>query len=124
MNHETVTKSLERLEQKVYRAPAYHYPGEKYAYVFGHTKGGKTFCDGPFAPSDPQIERLTSRLENFEVFYYNTRDLSAATRQLKAELLNRGEDIDETLKRMLHKKGFEHEEKKSTLKSLFGVRVL
>jgi len=106
-----VTKRLERLQKKVYQSPVYHYPGEKYAYVFGITEGGRTFCDGPFAPSDPQIDRLTAKLKDSEVFYYDTRDLDTATRQIKAELLNRNQDVDETLKRMLHKKGLEREEK-------------
>lgn len=111
MSIDGVTRQLERLQQKTYKSPVYHYPGEKYAYVFGITKGGRTFCDGPFAPSDPQIERLTVRLAESEIFYYDTRDLDAATRQIKAELLKRDTDVDETLKRMLHKKGLEREEK-------------
>ena len=116
-----VNKQLERLQKKVYAAPVYHYPNEKYAYVFGITKGGRTFCDGPFAPNDPQIDQLVAKLSDSEIFYYDTRDLDAATRQIKAELVNRNQDVDETLGRMLHKKGLEREEKnplKRTAKKL------
>jgi len=102
----------ESLERKVYRQPSYHYPGEKYAYVFGFTKQGRTFCDGPFSISDSEVDRLLSQLKVGEVFYKDTRNLAAATRQIKADLASRGMEPDEVLKRMLHKKGFEQEKKR------------
>jgi hypothetical protein len=118
-----VEKQLERLQQKTYRTPLYHYPGEKYAYICGVTKGGRTFFDGPYAPSDSQIDRVVSRLSDSEIFYYDTRSLDAATRQMKAELLNRGVDPDEALKKVLHKKGLEREEKQAEVKRMFGIKL-
>ena len=102
----------DKLQRKVYRQPAYHYPSQKYAYVFGFTRGGRTFCDGPYASSDPEVDRILGQLKVGEVFYYDTRDLAKATRQIKAELASRGMEPDEVLKRMLHKKGLKDEQRR------------
>lgn len=109
MSIDKVTRSLGRLEQKIYRQPMYHVPGQKYLYVFGVTKKDKTFCDGPFIPGDPEVDRTLSKLNDGEIFELNTSNLARATREIKAELLRRDGDPDEVLKKMLHKKGLAKE---------------
>ena len=99
----------DRMADKYGRQATPMLPGQKYLYVFGFTKSGKAFCDGPFI--DPsEADGLLSRLEDGEIFEKDTRDLSRATREIKAELLARGGDPDEALKHMLHSRGLEREE--------------
>ena len=50
-----------------------------------------------------EADTLLTKLDNGEVFEYETRDLSRATREIKAELLSRGKEPDEAMKRVKHK---------------------
>lgn len=102
---------VKRLEDSLSRQPMYHYPGQKYYYVFGFTKGGKKFFDGPFT-DQAEADGVLATLEDGEIFEKETRNLARATREIKAELLSRGEEPDEALRRMLHSKGLEREQKK------------
>lgn len=98
-----VTQRLERLKKDTYRAATPTVYGQKYFYVFGWTKNGKAVCWGPFM-SQHEADSSLTELDDGEVFQYDTRDLGRATRQIKAELLARGEDPDVALRRMLHKR--------------------
>lgn len=112
MSIDKVQERLDRLAQKTYTSPVYRLPGSKYTYVFGFTHAGKPVCLGPFNQGDPEIDRALGRLADGETFEKNTRDVSKASREIRAELLKRGEDVDESLRKHLHKKGFDHNEAK------------
>ena len=99
---------INRIEKSLTHQPIYHYPGQKYYYVFGWTKGGRKLIDGPFTDMQ-DADALLATLEDGEIFEKATRDQAKATREIKAELLSRGEDPDEALRRVLHKKGYERE---------------
>ena len=38
---------IKRIEDSLSHQPVYHYPGQKYHWVFGFTKEGKKVCLGP-----------------------------------------------------------------------------
>ena len=97
---------IKRIEDSLSRQPVYHYPGQKYHWVFGFTKEGKKVCLGPFVTSQEADGRL-AELEDGEVFELLTRDINRAVREIKAELMSRGEEPDEALRRMLRNKGYE-----------------
>lgn len=108
--YDSALARVKRIEDSLNRQPIYGYPGQKYFYVFGFTKGGKTVSLGPFMNEQDANNELAKFVDG-EVFEYKTRDLSKATRQMKAELEKRGEDPDEALRRHLHSKGLEREHK-------------
>ncbi len=94
---------LERLKRKTYRGVVPRVFGASYYWVFGWTKGGKNVLWGPhYAELDAERELAT--LEDGEVFALDTRDVTRATREIKAILLERGGDPDEALRRLVHKK--------------------
>lgn len=103
---------VKRIEESLaIGSPIYHYPGQKFLYVFGFTKEGKKVCLGPIA--DPsEADGKLAEFDDGEIFELRTRDLGKATRIIKAELIGRGEEPDEALKRMLHQKGLERETKR------------
>ena len=96
-------RRMERLKQKTYRSATPIIFGQRYHWVFGWTKAGKKVIWGPYYDVREADRDLTT-LEDGEVFDLDTRDITRATREIKAELLKRGEDPDEVLKRVLHKK--------------------
>lgn len=98
-----VKESLERLKQKTYRTATPTIFGKVYYWIFGFTKGGKTVVWGPYYDVKEADRDLTT-LDDGEVFDLDTRDVTRATREIKAALLQRGGDPDEVLKRVLHKK--------------------
>ena len=104
---------IKRIEDSLEREPIYHYPNQPYFYVFGWTKENKKVCLGPFMSASEADGKL-AELEDGETFELKTRDLSKATRIIKAELLSRGEEPDEALRRHLHSKGLEREQKRET----------
>jgi len=108
--HEKVQSHLDRLAARIYKQPVYHYPGQKYHFVFGFTHEGKKVCLGPFTDASEADGKL-AELEDGEVFELATRDINRAIREIKMELMNRGEDADESLRRMLRKKGYERTQK-------------
>jgi len=97
-------KRLERLAQRTYRSATPIVFGQTYHYVFGFTKEGKKVIWGPYYDAR-EAERDLTTLDDGEVFDLDTRDITRATREIKSELMQRGEDPDEVLKRVLHKKG-------------------
>ena len=97
---------IKKIEESLTHQPVYHYPGQKYFWTFGYTKGGKKVCLGPFVSSQEADGRL-AELEDGEVFELLTRDINKAVREIKATLMSRGEDADEALRRMLRNKGYE-----------------
>jgi len=100
---------IKRLEDSLSRAPIVRMPGSKFFYVLGWTANDKVVSLGPFMYESEASSEL-AKLADGEIFQYSTRDLSRATRQMKAELLSRGEvSPDEALRRMLHTKGLENE---------------
>jgi hypothetical protein len=100
---EDVRKRLEKMKRNIYKDATPQVFGADYFYVFGWTKAGKVVSYGPFA-SQHEADSELAILEDGEVFHFATRDLSKATREIKAELLRRGVDPDEALKKMLHKR--------------------
>jgi len=102
---------LERLKEKTYKQPVYHFPGQYYYYVFGFTKAGKVVSLGPYV-NESEASGMLATLDDGEIFELKTRDLTKATREIKAELLKRSGDVDESLKKMLHGKGYEREQKR------------
>jgi len=101
-----VQSRLNRIEESLTHQPIYSYPDQEFFYVFGFTKEGRKVCLGPMMTQQEADGKL-AELDDGEVFELRTRDLSKATRIIKAELMNRGEDADEALKRMLHQRGYE-----------------
>ena len=101
-------RRIKRIEDSLTHQPIYHYPNQPYYYVFGFTKEGKKVCLGPLM-SQQEADGKLAELDDGEVFELGTRDLSKATRIVKAELMSRGEEPDEALKRVLHKKGYARE---------------
>jgi len=97
---------MEAFKRKLYRGPVPTLFGRGYHWVFGWTKGGKKVVWGPYY-SAIEAERELSTLEDGEVFELDTRDVTRATREIKAELMKRGGDPDENLKRVLHRKSVE-----------------
>ena len=97
---------IKRIEESLTHQPIYSYPGQKFFWVFGWTKGGKKVCLGPMMTSQEADGRL-AELEDGEVFELRTKDINRAVREIKATLMSRGEDADEALKRMLRNKGYE-----------------
>ena len=102
---------LERLAQKTYKTATPSIFGNVYHWVFGWTKSGKTVCLGPFY-SEREAARELDVLEDGEVFPLDTRDVNRAVRCIKAELISRGTDPDEALKKVLRSRGYERELKK------------
>ena len=104
---------IKRIEDSLEHEPIYHYPGQKYWYLMGVTKEkGKVVALGPFVGESEASGEL-AKLADGELFQYSTRDLAKATRQMKAELLSRGDaSPDDALKRMLHSKGLEREQRR------------
>lgn len=107
-------KRIKRIEDSLTHAPVYRYPGQKFWYVMGWTASGKVVSLGPFMDESEASGEL-AKLADGETFQYSTRSLARATSQMKAELLSGGEvSPDEALKRMLHEKGLEREQKRET----------
>lgn len=96
-------RSQERLKNKTYRPATPLVYGHTYFWVFGFTLEGKKVLWGPYYTRKDADRELVS-LEDGEVFELGTRDMSRATREVKAELISRGEDPDEALRKVLHKK--------------------
>ncbi len=114
MSHDPLQRTknrLEKLEQKIYKNAAPTIFGQKYFWVYGWTKGGKTVVLGPFYDAK-EADRELVMLDDGEVFDLDTRDVTRATRVIKAELIARGGDPDEALKRVLHQKGVERADRK------------
>lgn len=98
-----VKRSLEALKRRTYRTAAPMVYGHRYFWVFGFTKKGRKVVWGPYY-DNKEADRELVALEDGEVFELDTRDTSRATREIKAQLLSRGEDPDDALKKVLHKK--------------------
>ncbi len=94
---------LERVARKTYKTATPTIFGNVYHWVFGFTKGGKTVVWGPYY-SDIEAARSLTCLDDGEVFELDTRNVTKATREIKAALLKRGGDPDEALRRVLHGK--------------------
>ena len=96
-------RRLDRFARKTYKAATPNIFGQKYQWVFGFTKEGKKVIWGPYYDAQ-EAERDLTTLDDGEVFDLETRDMTRATREIKSELMQRGEDPDEVLKRVLHKR--------------------
>ena len=108
---EVVQDRLKRLRDKTYSNVVPQLFGQKYFYVLAWTDLGKVAALGPYMSENDAARALTEFADG-EVFSYDTKNLQRATRQMKAELLNRGEGPDESLRRMLHTKGLQRLEEK------------
>ena len=109
--YEQAQRRIKKIEDSLNQQPIYHYPGQKFWYVMGVTKADRVVSLGPFVDESEATNQL-AQLEDGELFQYSTRDLAKATRQMKAELLARGEEPDEALRRMLHEKELEREQRR------------
>jgi len=101
---------IKRIEDSLTRTPIVRLPGSKFFYVLGWTQNDKVVSLGPFMYESEASSELT-KLVDGEIFEYQTRNLARATRQMKAELLSRGEEPDVVLRKHLHQKGLEREQK-------------
>lgn len=73
----------------------------KYYYVYGILpQKRKPFFDGPMALDE--ADEIASMLVDGEVFEMDTKQLSVATQQIKAELIRRGKSPDEAVTRISH----------------------
>jgi Zn-finger domain-containing protein len=104
------------MKKRIYRMPTPLVYGQKYIYFYGFTKMGRPVFDGPFA-NDEDAERSAIELDSYELFYLKTRDRNRAQREVKAELLKRGGDPDEVLRKCIHP----HKDKVDTRISEGGV---
>lgn len=118
MTHDPLRRTkdyLERVAQRTYKTATPTIFGNMYYWVFGFTKGGKTVVLGPYY-STQEADRELSTLDDGEVFELETRSTARATRAIKFELIARGGDPDESLRRVLHQKGLERESKKKEVR--------
>jgi len=99
-------KKIERLKKKIYKAPAPFIPGRRYYWVFGWTPLGKAVLWGPYT-TNQEAELNATVLDTYEIFVLNTIDTAKASREVKHELIARGEDPDEAMKRLIHKHAVE-----------------
>jgi hypothetical protein len=105
-----VQDSLDKLKQRTYRNAIPMVYGASYAYVLGWTEGGKRVFWGPFhvetGESSREANKAASSLADYEIFFKG-RDKVKAWREVKSDLMLRGEDPDEVLRRALHKRDVE-----------------
>ena len=97
---------LERLKQRTYSNVVPLIYGSTYYWIYGWTKGGKNVLWGPKL-SSIEADRELATLEDGEIFELETRNVTRATSEIKAQLMERGGDPDEALKRLIHKKDVE-----------------
>jgi hypothetical protein len=101
-----VKDSLERLKRDTYKNAAPYTFGGSYAYVLGWTEGNRRIFWGPFhadtAESSREANSAASELADYEIFFKETRDRTRAWREVKSDLMSRGENPDEVLRRALH----------------------
>ena len=116
-------RRLDRLANRIYRTPSGpQVLGQKYAYVFAFTDKGRKVCDGPFplpiGTDTPPVEAEASLAEfpAGEIFVLKTRDMSKAKSEIKHILIERGENPDEALKRVLKKSSVPKKEEQSSYK--------
>jgi len=110
--YEQAQRRIKRIEDSLTHQPIARLPGQKFFYILGWTANDKVVSLGPFM-NEAEASGELAKLADGEVFSYATRDLSKATRQMKAELLSRDEvSPDEALRRHLHSKGLEREEQR------------
>ena len=79
-------------------------PKNTYFYVFGWTPEGKCVVWGAMPEGLSEATALAKGLIEGEVFELDTRDLKRAKQEIKAELLRRGMNPDEALKRISSKR--------------------
>ena len=116
-------RKLDRLANRIYRTPSGPtILNARYAYVFAFTDKGRKVCDGPFplpiGTDTPPFEACAS-LAEFpvgEIFILKTRDMSKAKSEIKHILIERGENPDEALKRVLKKSNAPKKEVQSSYK--------
>ncbi len=99
---DVVRKRLERLKRKTYKAPSPYVPGKHYYWVFGWTSLGKAVLWGPYS-TNQEAELNAVALDTYEIFILSTIDTAKASREVKHELIARGENPDEAMKRLIHK---------------------
>jgi hypothetical protein len=105
-------RRLDRLANSIYRTPSGpRILGQKYAFVFAFTEKGRKVCDGPFplpiGTDTPPVEAEESLAEfpAGEIFVLSTRSMSKAKSEIKHILIERGENPDEALRRVLKRPG-------------------
>lgn len=98
----TAQKRLERLKKKIYKMPSPYIPGHSYTWLFGFTPMDKIVLWGPYM-TDSEAEVNAVGLDSYELFHLNTVDTAKASRMVKHTLIERGEDPDEAMKRLIHR---------------------
>ena len=82
---------------------------QTFFYVMGVSpKKGKLAILGPFTSAREADDAATTLLDP-EIFELKTKDLSKATREIKALILERTEDADKALERVKHQKSLDRE---------------
>ena len=116
-------RRLDRLANRIYRTPSGpQILGAKYAYVFAFTDKGRKVCDGPFplpiGTDTPPVEAEASLAEfpAGEIFILKTKDMSKAKSEIKHMLIERGENPDEALRRVLKKSSVPEKELRNSHK--------
>ncbi len=99
---EVVHKRMERMKRRVYKAPSPSIPGNRYTWVFGFTLLDKPVLWGPYT-TDAEAEVNAIELDSYELFHLKTVDTAKASREVKHELIARGADPDEAMRRLIHK---------------------
>ena len=94
------TPLYDKLDKK-YHPESVKVEKQMYYYVFGWTKKGKKLIDGPFTTVQ-EADTLAATVFEGEIFEKATKDQARATREIKAELLARGEEPDAALERVKH----------------------
>jgi len=90
---------------------------DTFFYVYGFTPDqGRAICWGPIPEGLDMARAAAKGLVGGEVFELDTRDLKRAKSEIKAELLRRGANPDEALKRLYGKP----EEEKPAKRSIFS----
>jgi len=99
---ETARRSQERLKRRIYRTPVPYIPGRRYYWIFGWTPLGKNVLWGPHSTTQ-EAELEAMALDTYEIFQLDTVNTARASREVKHELIARGVDPDEAMKRLIHK---------------------
>ena len=106
-----VKKRMDRLKKRVYKAPAPYIPGNKYTWIFGFTPLDRAVLWGLYN-TDSEAELNAVSLDSYELFHLGTVDTAKASRMVKHELIARGADPDDAMRRLIHK----HTEEESIVK--------
>ncbi len=121
MSLDKVKEKLESNMRRIYYGAQPAVYGKKYFYVLGFTKGkGRKVFWGPMSEEDAYA--ALAELNEGDKFELTTRDPRRAVREVRDLLIKRGEQPDDVLKRLLHKRD-EEPKPKGIMSKLFRGRT-